>query len=280
MLNLAVRLGVSVGGAEASTSPQFFSDMAVSRGILGSVALDTFEIGVGADHRRGTLASLYRIMGPSPAVQREYVLRRLEKDVASRVDLRTGVIAITVRAPDPNLAVTIASKITSALDRFNQDSRRLQSGAERRFAESRRLEITSELHAAEDTVRNFVLQNRLFQGSPALQLEYARKMRAVDGLQSVYNSITQEYEQARIDEVRDTPVLTVIQTPEVPALPLPRGLIRKAVLLVFLAIPFGMLIAVLTRRSEVVPVGLSDADTWSEVRRCLKTLRRFGKAAG
>jgi uncharacterized protein involved in exopolysaccharide biosynthesis len=49
----------------------------------------------------------------------------------------------------------------------------------------------------------------------------------------VVTTLTQALEDARIREVRDTPVITVVEAPAVNALPEPRGRI-KAVLLGFL----------------------------------------------
>ncbi len=92
------------GGNELATV--FSSDMAVSRAILGEVARDTFEMGeAGQLRHRDAGDALSHLLVLLPALQREYVkkLQRLEKDVKSRVELRTGVIVLSVRAPDPNL---------------------------------------------------------------------------------------------------------------------------------------------------------------------------------
>ena len=60
--------------------------------------------------------------------------------------------------------------------------------------------------------------------------------------QSVFTSLTQAYERARIDEVRDTPVITVVETAEVPVLPERRRLILKGMLALFTGGILGILL--------------------------------------
>ncbi len=78
--------------------------------------------------------------------------------------------------------------------------------------------------------------------------------REVSLRQQLFTTIAQSYEQARIDEVRDTPVFTVIEQPVVPVGPDPRYFSLKVVLGAVLGLFLGMLAAVirdyLTRGSD------------------------------
>jgi uncharacterized protein involved in exopolysaccharide biosynthesis len=47
--------------------------------------------------------------------------------------------------------------------------------------------------------------------------------------QQVYNSLEQSREEARIREVRDIPVITVLETPRIPVIPEPRGSLFKMI---------------------------------------------------
>jgi hypothetical protein len=66
-------------------------------------------------------------------------------------------------------------------------------------------------------LKTFLQNNLTYQGSPRLQLEFARLQRHVDLVQQVYVTLSQEYEQARIQEVRNTPVITIVDRPEASA---------------------------------------------------------------
>jgi hypothetical protein len=73
--------------------------------------------------------------------------------------------------------------------------------------------MRGELTTAENALVDFENRNRLLQ-SPGLTLERQRLQRRVEISQQVYLTLAQGYEQARIDEVRDTPVITVVDAPE------------------------------------------------------------------
>ena len=61
--------------------------------------------------------------------------------------------------------------------------------------------------------------------------------------QQVYATLAQAYEQARIEEVRDTPVITVLASPQRPGRPDPRALIKKAFLALLVGGVLGFLVA-------------------------------------
>jgi uncharacterized protein involved in exopolysaccharide biosynthesis len=57
------------------------------------------------------------------------------------------------------------------------------------------------------------------------------------------SSLAQNYEQARIDEVRDIPVITIVEEPEAPALPDPRMLLLRGILALVAGALLGSLLA-------------------------------------
>jgi uncharacterized protein involved in exopolysaccharide biosynthesis len=65
----------------------------------------------------------------------------------------------------------------------------------------------------------------------------------VDIRQAVVIALAQNYEQARIDEVRDIPVITIVEAPAVPALPDPRMLLLRGVLALVAGAVLGALLA-------------------------------------
>ena len=87
-----------------------------------------------------------------------------------------------------------------------------------------------ELAFAEDSLKAFMFENRQFSNSPQLVFEEDRLQRQVSMRQDLVSAIAQAYEQARIEEVRNLPVITVIDHPEPPALADPRGRLMMLVL--------------------------------------------------
>ena len=60
---------------------------------------------------------------------------------------------------------------------------------------------------------------------------------------ALYTSLAQAHEQARITEVRNTPVITVVERPEVPVMADPRGRLMKLILGVILGGMLGVFLA-------------------------------------
>ena len=127
-----------------------------------------------------------------------------------------------------------------------------------------------ELGVAEDSLRGFLERNRTYQSSPALSFEAARLQRRLDLRQQVYSSLAQAFEQARIDEVRNTPVITVVDTPEESVRLDGKALPRAAVGLV-IGLLLGMGVALVfeyvARRRQVAP------EEFDEIRGLLAGLR-------
>jgi len=68
--------------------------------------------------------------------------------------------------------------------------------------------------------------------------------------QELVTAMAQAYEQARIDEVRNTPLITVIDQPVPPALPEPRGWLLKFLLGLILGLLTGSVLAFIREFGE------------------------------
>ena len=140
------------------------------------------------------------------------------------------MVNLDVTVPQPALALQINQRLLELLNEFNLRSRQSQAGEERRFTERRLAEVRQELRAAEDRLQQFMQRNRDLRNSPELTFQSDRLEREVMMRQQVYTTLAEAYEQAKIEEVRDTPVITVVQQAELPVRPDRRGLIAKSLL--------------------------------------------------
>jgi uncharacterized protein involved in exopolysaccharide biosynthesis len=102
---------------------------------------------------------------------------------------------------------------------FNLNRRQTKAGADRRFVETRVRESLDSLRGAEAALEAFLQRNREYRNSPQLVFAYDRLDREVRMRQQLYTTLIQSYESARIDEVRNTPVITVMEAPDLPARP-------------------------------------------------------------
>jgi uncharacterized protein involved in exopolysaccharide biosynthesis len=178
----------------------------------------------------------------SPEATLEKTVDELNGLMAVETSPRTGVVTLRVQTPWPEVSSLIAERLIAELNQFNLATRQSRAAAERRFTENRLAESRAELEAAEATYESFLKQNRQFN-SPELRFEEDRHRRNVQMRQEVVNSLATAFEQARVDEVRDTPVLTVVDHPRPATEPNARGTIRKAALAGVFGAMLGLVIA-------------------------------------
>jgi uncharacterized protein involved in exopolysaccharide biosynthesis len=221
---VAAQLGFALPGQDQTQSPNFYSDLASSDLVLGAIA----DSGVlDATRHHVALASFFDIDEKNPAIARARVVTALRGRMSANVVQKTGLVELGMKTKDPAVSANLLDGILGELERFNQGSRRSQAAAERRFTERRFDEVRGELNAAEQRLVAFLERNRDFENSPLLRFENDRLQRDVQLKQQVFQTLSQALEQARIDEVRDTPVLTIIEPPSPPPLRDGRRLVLK-----------------------------------------------------
>src|SRR5437899_308376 len=242
LVGLAGQLGVSIG-ADPSQSPRFYGDVVRSRELLERTLLTRYrnpDGGAGAADST-TLLRILRVDGRTLADSLARGVKRLDELIAVRVDVQTSIVRVSVDTRDPGLAAAVANRVVEYLNEFNTHKRQSQARERRRFSEERVVAADSELRRAEEAVKTFYERNRGWQQAPELVFEETRLRRQVDIRQQIYLTLEREYETARIDEVNDTPVITVIDpavAPEERSHPQRR-------LLVAMALALGALMAIL-----------------------------------
>jgi uncharacterized protein involved in exopolysaccharide biosynthesis len=220
---LAAQLGVMIPGADASQGPAFYVDLATSRNLLGRLVQDTLPLSDGPT----TLVDWYGVGGATDGARREVAIDRLRHDLMATVATKTGVVHVDVTMRSAALAALVNAHLLELLNEFNLHTRQSQAGSERRFTERRMTEVRTDLREAENRLASFLKVNRDYQNAPDLRFQFDRLSREVSIQQQLFVSLAQAFEQAKIDEVRDTPVISVVESPEVPARPDARFLALK-----------------------------------------------------
>jgi len=230
-LSLAAgQLGIKLpSGGGNGWGPPVYAELLKSRALLQPIAGDTLnvtEIG-----RRAAIMDLLRVKPASPALRLERTVRALRKKVVVGEDKKLGAVKLTVITKWPSVSYAVANSLVAGLNQFNLESRKTQAGAERRFVETQALDAQRALREAENRLQEFQKNNRGgVSSSPELALEKDRLAREVLLRQQNYTSLSQSREEAKISEVRNTPVITLIEQPQIPVLPEPRHSVTKALL--------------------------------------------------
>ena len=121
-------------------------------------------------------------------------------------------------------------------------TRQSTAGERRRFIEGRVATSEQQLQHAEDALRTFYERNRQLQTSPQLRFEEQRLTRQVTVQQDLYLNLRREYETARIEEVNNTPVLTIIDQPAIPGR---RSRPQRAITVLLVTLVVGILASAL-----------------------------------
>lgn len=214
---LAAQFALLAGGVGGGESVEFYAQLLRSREMLTQAVLSTYAVPGGSggrDTARGTLVDLWEPSGADAAARARAAVDRLDRQLSISTSREANSVTLVTRAESPELAVQINRRLLELVSEFNLQKRRSRAAAEREFTAGRVREAQQELDAAEDAQRRFLEHNREYQASPQLRFEAARLERRVSLREQVYQSLAESYEQARIEEVRDTPVVTVVDRPE------------------------------------------------------------------
>lgn len=241
--SVAAQFGFNVSTGDPSTSPQMYTDLLEARTILWPVAQKEYRIKTDSGVRIGNLQKIFNIKPDKPEVMRVKTIEALQRAVKGVVTPKTGIIDLTVTTGNPELSYQIAQNVLDQVNVFNLNNRQKQAAAEREFAERQVGEKRAELRQAESELENFLESNRLYRQSPQLSLEYNRLERQVGMRNQVYTSLVSAYETARIEEVKDLPVIQIIEPPEVAIVANRRGGVRKTAIGMVVGLFIACLIA-------------------------------------
>jgi uncharacterized protein involved in exopolysaccharide biosynthesis len=236
---LAGQLGIgSFGGTDAaSLSPFFYADLVTADTILRQLARVRVPVSGDTNAAAYPLLGLLAVRGRSHADSIYRAVRRLHRMIVVDLDARTGVIEVTFTAPSPYLAAAAADSLLTLVNGFLGRDVRTRAGAQRRFLQDRVADAERQLGLAQDRLRAFLESNRDYRNSPALQFREAELQRDLDLKRDLYLSVARSLEEARINEVRDTPLLSVIDRPSVPPRPSsPKPLVNAVLLGLFMPV--------------------------------------------
>jgi hypothetical protein len=223
----ASQFGVKLPQLGGDWGPQVYVALLRSHALLAELAQDTLTVAE-EDNRRVAVLDLLKINGSSEAQRVERAVKALRNRIEVRDLKQISAVQVSAVTKWPSVSLAMAERLVGQVHHFVLVTRQSQASAERRFAEARAEEAGAELRAAENRMQVFLQRNRVYNSSPELTFDRDRLQREVSLYQQVYNFMVQAREEARVREVRDTPVLTPLETPALPVLPESRRSVLKA----------------------------------------------------
>jgi uncharacterized protein involved in exopolysaccharide biosynthesis len=184
--------------------------------ILRRIATHPFSFGDSTTLRKSFI-ELYEIDEGSPGPTLDAAIEKLSDDILRvAVNPETGVVRVTVRSKWPRLSEQVAQEVLDEVNRFNLQTRQAQALAQQQFFRARADTAYAELQFSEDRLKAFLKANREFRSDPELAFTHDRLTRDLLTRQGIYTTLAEGYEQSRIEAVRNTPSVAVVEVPRVP----------------------------------------------------------------
>jgi uncharacterized protein involved in exopolysaccharide biosynthesis len=221
--NLSGALGglgglASLAGIKLETSPtEIYQELISSETVLTPVVMAKYHSANFNDSVN--LMTYYGIendntVPSSPEARKQFValLKQLiTKNISSEVDADTKVLFIKVRMPESRLAADVANTLAGSLDEYVRNTRKSYASNQRFYIEMRMSQVEDSLRISEDKMKEFNTQNRVIDQSPDLMLEQDRISRNVEILKGIDLQLHQQFEVAKIEEIKDAPVLNLME---------------------------------------------------------------------
>ena len=227
--------------ASSVSETELYPELMKSEAILRDVIYREYE--TGKYDEPVNLIAYWDIGGNTERRQYQTTLQILRDEVLSTSIARDSrIITLEVETTDPDLSADIANAIVDNMGEYVLNKRRTRASQQRQWIEKRLEEVQLDLRDAEDALKNFREANRRILDSPDLMMQQERYLRDLEKHATIYLELSKQYEMIRVQEIRDMPVVQVLDPASPPAKKSGPG--RKRILI--LGTLFGLLTGVLT----------------------------------
>ena len=207
---LAALAGVNIGGETGIMDAELYPTLITSESVLRSVIYTKYSSTQFADSVN--LVDYYEIEEETEAKQFESALKTMRDELKVSMDRKTKLITVELLTKEPNFSAQVVNKVVREIDEFITTKRMSSAGFQRQFVEDRLVEVATDLRSAEENLKSFREKNRAISTSPDLLLRQERLLRDVTINNTLFVELKKQYEISKIEEVKDTPIITVVDS--------------------------------------------------------------------
>ncbi|MEO8620968.1 MAG: hypothetical protein ABI625_07875 [bacterium] len=230
LAGLAQAAGLSLS-ANPTSNPEYYAELLQSDGLLRKVVETPVD-----SNRKGVADSILAQRIVPGQTDRDVLVRlainKLRAMMSVSISQRSSLLTLTVKSGDPLLSMRLVTEIAKKLEAINQRARLLQNASEAEFIEKRLGDARAEVEIAENELRSFLARNRSFT-DPSIELDRQRIFRKVEVARGTQISLASAFDRARIESLRNTPTITMLEPPRAPLGPDARGLVTKSLFAAF-----------------------------------------------
>ena len=240
---LAAQFGISLSNSQPGQQ-MIYSDLVKSRTMARKMLKRKFDT-----KRYGPEKTLFEILVGDAKTGLDTLeieaIQSVIQMISLSEDARTGIFDLKVSTFEPEFAHDLVATLIEELDMHQRDYQNKQIGDARIFIENRIEEKEKELNKAEEVLKEFRERNRRIENSPGLLLEQQRLAREVAVLTSVFTTLKQQLETTKIEEVKDSDYVIVLDRPEAPLERTSPRKKRAVIIAGFLGIFLGIFLAII-----------------------------------
>ena len=274
LAGLASQFGVNVPtNTQADlSSPSLFPELLKSRIFAEKILAKEFYTQKFGEEK--TLLDILIDSDDSKTLGNDVLVAKTVNSVHELIDFNldpmTGFSTLMVRAIEPQFSKDLAETILAELVSLNRFFKSKNVVEKTKFIEIRIESVENDLRFSEQQLKNFNEKNRQIS-SPSLMLELDRKEREVEIQKGIFLTLKQQLELAKIEEIQETSIIQILDSPQVPLGPSNKKLVSTVFLAGFLGLVLGIILSFI--RSYFNNEDMSE-------RRKLRKIRNFLKKKG
>ncbi|MDP2209635.1 MAG: Wzz/FepE/Etk N-terminal domain-containing protein [Bacteroidota bacterium] len=204
--DLASLAGINIGGEVIMV--KLYPDIIQSEAVLTPVIRKKYKSKF--YDQPVNLIEYFEIEEETTRRTQEVVLERMRKLLKIEMSQKTGLLTYSIETKDAQVSADILNTITAELNNFLLTKKATNAGEQRKWIEQRLKEVKLDLSSAENVLKEFREKNRRVTDSPQLLLEQERLMRNVIVQSTIYSTLIQQYEMAKIEELKYVPIINVL----------------------------------------------------------------------
>ena len=270
---LASQFGVNLPSSEQAdlSSPHILPDLLQSRTFGEKLLKKKFYT-----EKFNKNLSLEKILNNGKAnIQKEKMvsnaLSELRKMISFNQNPQSSFSTIFVKTNEPEFSKKLAEAILLELELLNRFFKSQTVSEKLSFIENRIESVSDDLDKSEKILKVFNERNRQVN-SPSLKLEQNRLNQDLEIHRSIFLTLKQQYELAKIEEIQESSILQVLDQPQLPLLTANRNLKIGIILSSFFGIALGIVMAFI--RSYI---DNNDIDERRKIRRIRTFLKKKSK---
>jgi hypothetical protein len=187
-----------------------FMDILKSKTVLTSVVNEPFD-SIGKSISGSTNLKSYLNIKKDDFIEPVFL-----KDSQFNYSLEKGILTISYESKYPYISYYVMSIWLKKLEWFLQNNMQTQAKTQYDYLVIRKDEAYKAVIGAEDSLKIFINTHRNYSQDPIINMEYERLDIILSSRVEVYKYIVQQMETARIDMIKSTPAMSVLDMPQIP----------------------------------------------------------------